>query len=299
MADELHPDLARAGDDVHDARRQVGLAHDVREEIGGQRGRARRLQHDRVPRRQRRRDLPRQHQQREVPWDDLGDDADRARVAVREGVFELVGPARVVEEVRRGERHVDVAALLDRLSGVHALDDGELPRALLHDPRDPVEVLRPLTARQLRPARPMRLLCRGDGATDVRLRRVGDLRQRLLGRGVDDGERLPWLRRAELVPDEEAVLGLDPDVIGRLRRGGVLPRVLARCEAPRGRRGPRLGLLRERHAARLSHPSPDGPARSRPSGSSSPRRTRRERRTRPSAPRSPPGGPPRSRGRGR
>ena len=192
-------------------------------------------------------------------------------VAVREGVLELVGPARVVEEMRRGQRHVDVAALLDRLSGVHALDDGELPRALLQDARDPVEVLRALAARQLRPARPMRLLRRGHRPSDVRLRRVGDLRQRLLGRGVDDGERLPWLRRAELVSDEEAVLGLDPDVIGRLRRGGVLPRALARCEAPRGRRGPRLGLLCERHAARLSHSSPDGPLRPADRHASAPR----------------------------
>ena len=253
MADELHPDLAGAGDDVHDPRRQVGLAHDVGEQVGGQRRRARRLEDDGVARRQGRGDLPGQHQQREVPRDDLGDHAERARVAVREGVLELVGPAGVVEEVRRGQRHVDVAALLDRLAGVHALDDGELARALLEDARDAVEVLRPLAARQLRPARPMRLVGRGDRAADVRLRGVSDLRQRLLGRRVDDGERLARLRRAELVADEEAVLGLDPDVIGRLRRGSVLPRVLARREAPRGRRGPRLGLLGERHAARLSH----------------------------------------------
>ena len=38
--------------------------------------------------------------------------------AVREGVLELVGPARVVEEVRRGQRQVDVARLLDRLAAV-------------------------------------------------------------------------------------------------------------------------------------------------------------------------------------
>ena len=62
-------------------------------------------------------------------------------VAVREGVLELVGPAGVVEEVRRGQRHVDVARLLDRLAGVHALDHRELAAALLEDARDAVEVL--------------------------------------------------------------------------------------------------------------------------------------------------------------
>ena len=35
-------------------------------------------------------------------------------------VLELVGPARVVEEVRRRQRHVDVAALADRLAVVEA-----------------------------------------------------------------------------------------------------------------------------------------------------------------------------------
>ena len=45
----------------------------------GQRRRLGRLQHDRVAARQRRRDLPRRHQQREVPRDDLAGDAERAR----------------------------------------------------------------------------------------------------------------------------------------------------------------------------------------------------------------------------
>ena len=53
------------------------------------------------------------------------------RRPARERVLELVGPARVVEEVRRGERHVDVARLLDRLAAVHRLQDRELPRAFL------------------------------------------------------------------------------------------------------------------------------------------------------------------------
>ena len=43
----------------------------------------------------------------------------RTRHAVRKGVLELVGPARVVEEVRRGKRQVHVAGLLDRLAAVH------------------------------------------------------------------------------------------------------------------------------------------------------------------------------------
>ena len=74
------------------------------------------------------RDLPGQHQQREVPRDDLRGDAERPRDPARERVLELVRPARVVPEVRRRERHVDVAALLDRLARVHRLEDRELAR---------------------------------------------------------------------------------------------------------------------------------------------------------------------------
>ena len=56
-------------------------------------------------------------------------------------VVELVGPARVVEEVRRGEGDVDVAGLADRLAVVQGLQDGELARALLQQPGDAEEVL--------------------------------------------------------------------------------------------------------------------------------------------------------------
>ena len=84
-----------------------------------------------LPQRERRRDLPGQHQQREVPRDDLAGDAERPRAPVRERVLELVGPAGVVEEVRGGERQVDVARLLDRLAAVERLEHRELARALL------------------------------------------------------------------------------------------------------------------------------------------------------------------------
>src|SRR5437763_1784234 len=83
-----------------------------------------------------RRELPRQHQQREIPRDDLPGDAERPRNAIRECVLELVGPTGVVEEVRRRERQVDIARLLDRLAAVQRLEHRKLARALLQDPRD-------------------------------------------------------------------------------------------------------------------------------------------------------------------
>ena len=87
------------------------------------------------------RDLPRQHQQREVPRDDLAGHAERAGARAQAGVVELVGPARVVEEVRRGQGDVDVAGLADRLAVVQRLEDGELAGALLQQPGDAEQVL--------------------------------------------------------------------------------------------------------------------------------------------------------------
>ena len=118
-------------------------------------------------------------------------DAERPRLAVRECVFELVGPAGVVEEVRRGERHVDVARLLDRLAAVERLRDGELARALLQEAGDAEQVFRALGGSQRRPAV---LECRsrgGDGEIDVLGARLRDLGQRLLGGRRDRREPSP------------------------------------------------------------------------------------------------------------
>ena len=99
---------------------------------------------------------------------------------VRERVVELVGPAGVVEEVRRGQRQVDVARLLDRLAAVERLEHGELARALLQQPRDPEQVLGPLGRAQRRPGALERVARRGDRGVDVAGARLPDQRERLL-----------------------------------------------------------------------------------------------------------------------
>ena len=102
-----------------------------------------------------------------------------------ERVLELVRPAGVVPEVGRGERHVDVAALLDRLAGVHRFEDRELAAALLEDPGDPEQVLGPLPAGQVPHERVLGAARGADGLVDVGRRRAGDLGERLLGGRVD------------------------------------------------------------------------------------------------------------------
>ena len=86
--DDRRARVAVAGDDVEHARRAARRrAASSAKQQRGERRELGRLEHDRVARRERRRDLPRQHQQREVPRDDLPDDAD----AVVAG--ELASPA--------------------------------------------------------------------------------------------------------------------------------------------------------------------------------------------------------------
>ena len=181
------------GDDVHDARWKLGLTQDVTEEQRAERRRLCGLQDNGVAGGERRRDLPGEHQQREVPRDDLARNSDRPRAPVRERVLELVGPPRVVEEMRGGKGHVDVARLPDRLASVQRFEDRELARAFLQDARDAEQVLRALGRGDLRPA-----VAEGVARGVDCARHLGDaclshLRERFLGRGADRGVRLARL----------------------------------------------------------------------------------------------------------
>jgi hypothetical protein len=156
---------------------QLCLAEDVAKEERRERRRLCGLQHDGVAGGERGRDLPREHQQREVPRNDLSGNAERLRPAIRERVLELVGPAGVIEEVCRRERQVDVARLLDRLAAVQRLEHRELARAFGEDARDPEHVLRTLGAGQLRPALE-RLAGRADRGLDIGDACLADFRER-------------------------------------------------------------------------------------------------------------------------
>jgi len=225
VLDQRLPGRARAGDDVHDPRWQVGLLAHLGEEQRGQRGRLGRLEDDRVAAAQGRGDLPGEHEQREVPGDDLPHHAQRPRRHARSTgqarMLQFVGPPRVVEEVRRRQRDVHVTRLLDRLAVVDRLQDGELARPLLHDPGDPEEVLAPVGPRHPTPHPPV---CRAggpDGPLDVRGACLGDVGEDLLGRRVDRLEAVATGGLDELAADEEPVRGADVDDGPRLRCRGV------------------------------------------------------------------------------
>ena len=109
------------GDDVDHARRQVGLLADLGEGQRGERRGLGRLQHDGVAARQRRRDLPRQHQQREVPRDDL---PGTRRAAAGRGRARRRPACRPSRRSRRSGRPTSGRStsrdLLDRLAVVDA-----------------------------------------------------------------------------------------------------------------------------------------------------------------------------------
>jgi hypothetical protein len=127
-----------------------------------------------------------------------------------------------VEEVCGGERHVDVARLADRLAAVERLHDRQLAGALLDQARDAEQVLPALQPRQRRPAR-LGAVGGVDGAAEVAGPGERHLGHRLLGRWVERRHARAVERLAEVAVDEQPVGVAEPDVLGRLGRGRVIP----------------------------------------------------------------------------
>ena len=222
MVHEERARLAGTRHDVDDPRRQLGLAEQIGEQQRAERRRLGRLEYDGVARREGWGDLPREHEEREVPRDHLGGNAVGLGVAAESRVLELVRPARVVEEVRGGRRDVDVARLADRLAVVEGLQDGELAAALCEQARDPVQILGALGARHPAPHLVVGAARGGDGAVDVGLARLGDVREDLFRGGVDRLEGLALGRVGELAVDEQSVRRRDVDDGAGLGGRGVL-----------------------------------------------------------------------------
>ena len=87
MLHERRAGFAGAGDDVHHARRQVCFLKNLRQTQRGEAGRLGGLEHDGVSASKRGRELPRRHQQREIPRNDLCRHAQRSRGATGEGIL--------------------------------------------------------------------------------------------------------------------------------------------------------------------------------------------------------------------
>src|SRR2546430_5528905 len=129
MIDNQLTGIAITGKNIQNSRWQPDVGGKLGEQQGREGGELCRLDHDRASGGQCRSNLPREHEQRKVPRDDLPNDTD-ALIAWEFGVEKLCPPG-VVVEVPRHERDVDVSRLANRFAIVHALEHGEETRVLL------------------------------------------------------------------------------------------------------------------------------------------------------------------------
>mmetsp|Transcript_22535 Transcript_22535/g.36541 ORF Transcript_22535/g.36541 Transcript_22535/m.36541 type:complete len:378 (+) Transcript_22535:9097-10230(+) len=122
----VHDHLAHfaiAGHDVHHTFGHARLSADIGKQKGGERCVFCGLQDDGVAHGQRGGDFPGQHEQGEVPRDDLA--ADAQSLAVGQFSLHQLGHASVVVKVTLGQRHVDIAGLADGFAIVQRFENRE------------------------------------------------------------------------------------------------------------------------------------------------------------------------------
>ena len=205
--------VAHAVDDVQHARRDK-VADQIHQVQDRRRGLLRRLEHDRVARSQRRGELPRGHEQREVPRNDLADHTERLVEVVGDGVLVDLAQAtllraqrtRVVTEVVDGQRDVGGERLAHRLAVLPGFRHGELLEVLLHAVRDLQQHHRALRRGGLAPSG--RGLVRGvEREVDVGFLTARDLAEHLAGDGGDVVEVLA-VHRGDPVAADVVVVAL-------------------------------------------------------------------------------------------
>ena len=81
------------------------------------------LQDDSISGSERRRNLPRQHEQREIPGNDLSNDS--TRHVIGKFLLDQLRPSGMMIKMPRHQRNIDVTALANRLAIVHRLEHRE------------------------------------------------------------------------------------------------------------------------------------------------------------------------------
>ena len=203
---------AEAVDDVEHARRQqvadqLHQHHDAHRRLLG------RLEHDAVAGGERRRELPRRHQQREVPRDDLADDAERLVEVVGDGVVVDLGERAFLGADAAGE----IAEVVDRERQVgEPSSRGSACRCRASRPSPASRrfssmrsaILLRIAARSAGEVLPQASLaaCAASSASSMSSAvRAGDLAQRLAGDRRQVVEILPAHRRHPFAADEVVV----------------------------------------------------------------------------------------------
>ena len=138
---------AESRHDIEHAGRQAGFERELAELQRRQRALFRRLQNDGVAHRQRRRDLPHRHQQREIPRHDCADDAERLVHRERQAILRLgtdfavnlVERFGVIAQALRRLRNVAAQRVGDRFADIEAFEQRQLFDVALHQLGELVE----------------------------------------------------------------------------------------------------------------------------------------------------------------
>ena len=193
--------LAIAGQDIDHALGEAGFLDQLAQAQRAERRLLGDLEDDGAAGRQARPQLPGRHEQREVPGDDLADDADGLAHRVGQEIIghrpgngragHLGGPAAHVAEHVRGQGHVGDAGDGDGLAVVDRLELGEFLQILVDQLGQLPHQLAALGAGHARPRTFVEGAARRrDGTVDVLLVGLGDLGQHGPGRGVVDRKGL-------------------------------------------------------------------------------------------------------------
>ncbi|MNI40760.1 hypothetical protein D3C73_949950 [compost metagenome] len=208
--------------DVEHACRDPGLVRQFDHAQGAEGSLARRLDHDGATGRQRRGNLPGQHQQREVPRQHQADDADGFAYDHGHGsgpggggvVVDLVDQLGVPADGVDGFRHIDVLALADRFAAVQAFQHGQFMGVLLKQAGKIQQDVLALARRQVGPAAIFKGLFRGcHGQVDILHVAGGHVGQLLPGGRIRGDEGLARDRIAEFTIDER--LGARFQLVGQ------------------------------------------------------------------------------------
>ncbi len=217
--------FAVAGEDVDHALGEAGFHEELGQAQPGERGLLGQLEDDGIAGRQGRAQLPGSHQQREVPGDDLADDADGLAQGVGKVVAgerngegaagDLGGPSGHVAEEVDGERNVGGAGHGQRLAVVHGFELGKFFEMLLQQVGEFVE--QPAALRggdalggELAPGALVKGATGGaDGTVDIGGFGFGNVSHYLSGGRIVDGKGLAGGGVDELAVDEHAVIAGD------------------------------------------------------------------------------------------
>jgi len=175
------------------------------------------LDDDSVTRRERRCELPREHQEGEIPGDNLANDTDRLMASVRQPTLvdfcdlavDLVGPSTVVPEARGSFGRVKCLGDGEGLAVIESLNGRDLVNVALDESGDLDQDFPALYTRDMEaPFGVVRVLGSLDGEVDVLLGTLADLGDDLASGGVDDIDGGLVATVEKLAVDEEASVEL-------------------------------------------------------------------------------------------